>query len=234
MISQAIQDHVATFQLISNHSDWIDSYESLREIYSDPAIDKEDNHVAILQSTFEALAAAKQLRIKQFSGFVGIGYDRKWYNEIQVLDQHHQVVETIVGFVAGSDIRTIERLSTCEQEPVLHRVEDGMILPNVALTQIVLILPIELPNYPEFRDENQHPLDSCCSERSYGSFHAITVVMDKEFVTKEVVTEQMRQEKVRKCAMEQCKNIKEDLMMNRWHPSRVERLLLAGYDVEDM
>jgi len=30
------------------------------------------------------------------------------------------------------------------------------------------------------------------------------------------------------------KQYKEELMMNRWHPSRVERLLHAGLDVEDM
>ena len=231
--SQAIQDHVATFQLISNHSDWLDSYESSRELYSDPAIDKEDNSAAILQATFEALAAAKQLRIKQISGFTGLGYERKWYNEIQVLDQQHEVVETIVGFVAGGDIHTIERLVAYEQEPVLHWV-DGTIRPNDALTQVVLILPVELPHYPEFRDENGHHLDSCSSEHMYGSFHAIVLAMDKEFLTKEVVTEEMRQEKVRAYTIQQCKNIKEDLMMNRWHPSRVERLLLAGYDIEDM
>ena len=30
------------------------------------------------------------------------------------------------------------------------------------------------------------------------------------------------------------KQYKEELMMNRWHPSRVERLLNAGLDIEDM
>ena len=30
------------------------------------------------------------------------------------------------------------------------------------------------------------------------------------------------------------KTYKEDLMMNRWHPSRVEKLLVLGYDIEDM
>ena len=34
--------------------------------------------------------------------------------------------------------------------------------------------------------------------------------------------------------IQRCKTIKEELMMNRWRPSRVEQLLLAGYDVEDM
>ena len=34
--------------------------------------------------------------------------------------------------------------------------------------------------------------------------------------------------------MGRVKQYKEELMMNRWHPSRVERLLIAGWDVEDM
>jgi len=35
-------------------------------------------------------------------------------------------------------------------------------------------------------------------------------------------------------AKERCLLIKEELMINRWHPSRVEKLLNSGYDVEDM
>jgi len=31
-----------------------------------------------------------------------------------------------------------------------------------------------------------------------------------------------------------CSMIKEGIMMKAWHPSRVERLLLAGFDIEDM
>ena len=34
--------------------------------------------------------------------------------------------------------------------------------------------------------------------------------------------------------IERCKLIKEQLMMNTWHPSRVEKKLLAGIDIEDM
>lgn len=33
---------------------------------------------------------------------------------------------------------------------------------------------------------------------------------------------------------ERCNLIKEELMMKMWHPSRVEKMLLAGVDVEDM
>jgi hypothetical protein len=229
MITQAIQDHIARFQLISNHETWLDSYENVRELYSDPAIDKVDNAEAILQSTFDALSAANQLRIKRFSGYTGLGYERKWYNEIQILDQHNQVVETIVGSVEGNDIPTTKGLITYLRSP--ERYEEGVrIIYN--LTETILVLPIELPNYPEFRDENGNPLEGWCTERSYGSFYTVTIVIDDEFITEEVVTEEMQQGKNR--TIQQCKNIKEELMMNRWHPSRVERLLLAGYDVEDM
>jgi len=31
-----------------------------------------------------------------------------------------------------------------------------------------------------------------------------------------------------------CKIVKEGIMMKAWHPSRIERLLLAGFDIEDM
>jgi ankyrin repeat protein len=41
-------------------------------------------------------------------------------------------------------------------------------------------------------------------------------------------------EKYEEFLIDQCNVIKEELMINRWHPSRVERLLLAGYDIEDM
>ncbi|NDB87100.1 MAG: hypothetical protein EB127_31105 [Alphaproteobacteria bacterium] len=34
--------------------------------------------------------------------------------------------------------------------------------------------------------------------------------------------------------MKRCADIKEEIMMAAWHPRRVERLLLAGYDIEDM
>jgi hypothetical protein len=33
---------------------------------------------------------------------------------------------------------------------------------------------------------------------------------------------------------ERCRLIKEELMMNRWHPLRVEKLLLHYGDIEDM
>jgi hypothetical protein len=34
--------------------------------------------------------------------------------------------------------------------------------------------------------------------------------------------------------MERCAIYKEEIMMRAWHPSRVEKLLEMGYDIEDM
>jgi len=40
-------------------------------------------------------------------------------------------------------------------------------------------------------------------------------------------------ESKRRC-VDRCAKYKEEIMMKAWHPSRVERLLEMGYDVEDM
>lgn len=233
MISQAIQDHVATFQLISNHDSWLESYETLREINSDPAVDKINNVHAILQATFEALAADKRLRIKRFTGYTGLGYDKKWYNEIQILDQHHQVVETIVGSVTGDDIVTIEGFIDHMQHPVL-RWDADLVVEDDTLAHTLILLPTTFPNYPEFRDENGNPFEGWWLERGYAPYYQFIIAMEKEFVIEENITEEMRNETIKKCTMEQCKNIKEELMINRWSPQRVEHLLTLGYDIEDM
>jgi hypothetical protein len=233
MISQAIHDHVSTFQLISNHASWLESYETLREVDSDPAFDKLNKTHAILQATLEALAAAKRLRIKRFTGYTGLGYDRKWYNEIQLLDEHHQVIETIVGSVAGDDIPTIEGNVAHMQRPVL-RWDDDLVVEDNTLAHTLILLPTTFPNYPEFRDENGNPFEGWWIERGYAPYYQFVIVMEKEFVTEECVTEEMRNEMIKKCTVEQCKTIKEELIMNRWSPTRVEQLLEAGYDIEDM
>jgi hypothetical protein len=35
-------------------------------------------------------------------------------------------------------------------------------------------------------------------------------------------------------SLKRCKEYKEEIMMKVWHPSRVEKLLEMGYDMEDM
>jgi len=41
-------------------------------------------------------------------------------------------------------------------------------------------------------------------------------------------------EESKKRTKERCMKFKEELMMNRWHPTRVEKWILAGFDIEDM
>jgi hypothetical protein len=59
-------------------------------------------------------------------------------------------------------------------------------------------------------------------------------MIDKECITDVFHTSEVREERVRNHTIAQCKKIKEELMINRWSPARVEKLLLAGYDIEDM
>ena len=33
---------------------------------------------------------------------------------------------------------------------------------------------------------------------------------------------------------ERCQQVKEEIVMHAWNPCRVEKLLMAGYDIEDM
>ena len=42
------------------------------------------------------------------------------------------------------------------------------------------------------------------------------------------------EEHIRERTVTRCRSFKEELMMNRWHPSRVEKLLKMGYEIEDM
>jgi hypothetical protein len=46
-------------------------------------------------------------------------------------------------------------------------------------------------------------------------------------------TNYLIQESKERC-MKRCAQYKEEIMMKVWHPSRVEKLLEMGYDIEDM
>ena len=67
-------------------------------------------------------------------------------------------------------------------------------------------------------------------EKHLGKKHTLTKCLVQRWLLD--VKELYQTEKaIQKCKMDCCK---EELMMNRWHPQRVEKLLLMGYDVEDM
>ena len=228
MISQAMRDHVSTFQLISDKDAWLQRYESLRGADPSPYFNQMDKENAILHATFGTLANADQLRIKRFGGYTGLGDDRQYYHEIQVLDQKGQVATTLMGVIPEADM----------SEAVFYLKSPIVELPNYVSriydsVSLIIVLPIEFPNYPEFRDENGEPLD-CGYNLHFHSYNPIRVWIRKEFITDVFITKEMRNETIKKCTMEQCKKIKEELMINRWHPKRVECLLELGYEIEDM
>jgi hypothetical protein len=67
-------------------------------------------------------------------------------------------------------------------------------------------------------------------ERKLGQDHSLTKCLVQRWLLD--IKELYQTEKaIQKIKMDQCK---EELMMNRWHPSRVEKYLLAGFDDDDM
>jgi len=227
-VSQAVQDHATQFTLISNHEQWFHYYWDYYETDSDPEHDKMEKDHAIIHATFQLLAESQQLRVKRVMEFISGTDDCICRYEIQILDQNNQVVETLVETIDESYLRFTSR----DKIHIKTKLVPNTFHPEVA--QIQLVLPMKLPNRPEFQDENGTCLD--CYYPSYNnSFYSVTITMDTEFITDMLMTEEMREEcKAYRRTMKRCKAIKEDLMINRWSPRRVERLLLAGYDVEDM
>jgi hypothetical protein len=227
-VSQAVQDHAAQFELISNRENWFNYYWDYYETDTDPEQDKMEKDHAIIHATLQLLAESQQLRVKRVMEFIGNTDDCIYRNEIQILDQNKQVVETLVESIDES------YLHNTSQDSIRVRLE---LVPNTShpeVAQVELVLPMKFPNRPEFQDEHGTCID-CYYPKYNNSFYAVRITMDTEFITDSLVTEEMREErKAYRRSMQRCNTIKEDLMINRWHPTRVERLLLAGYDVEDM
>lgn len=226
-VPKAVEDHAAKFELISDIERWLKIYWDYYETDSNPVYDRMEKDLAILQATFQLLTESKQLRLKRFGGFTGLGYERKWYHELQILNRKGEVVDTIVGSLdkeygcAGESDRIY---INSELQPSLYH-------PDVVSVQ--LVLPVTFPNYPEFQYEDGTPVN-CYYSMYNNNFYSVSIMMDKDCITDEFVTEEMRQENIRKFVIERCKTFKEELMINRWSPKRVEQLLLAGYDIEDM
>jgi hypothetical protein len=222
-----IQQHAATFQLVSNLDEWFKIYWHYRIGSSTPHYDRMDKSYSILYATMQSLAHSKQLRVKRFAGFIGPGYECKWYHEIQLLDQKGQVVDTIIGSIIEYDVHY------GAADMILIKGSHLPVEGHDDMAIVTLVLPTDFPNYPEFRSDDGHPLR--CDYRLHSErYYVVCIKMHKEYITDEFVTEEKRLEMVRAHAIKQCKIFKEDLMINRWCPLRVEKLLLAGYDVEDM
>uniref|UniRef100_A0A6C0KVZ8 Uncharacterized protein n=1 Tax=viral metagenome TaxID=1070528 RepID=A0A6C0KVZ8_9ZZZZ len=226
--SPAIQAHMNRFELIDNHAGWFNLYE---EFYVGdgltPAHDKIDKDTAILRATFQALANAEQLRVRRAIALTDDEYGELFYHEIQILDQNKQVVHTIRGTID----REYARWAPAEEYFMRSALAPSFWDPNQVTVDMVL--PLTFPNRPEFLDADGLPL-VCPFLRYMDSFYAIPIEIGRNFVTNDFETEEMRPVHSRKRCMERCNVIKEDLMIKCWSPVRVEKLLLAGYDVEDM
>jgi hypothetical protein len=223
-----MKDHSAKFELISETERWVNIYMDYYDGDSDPVYDRMERDNATIQATFQLLSDSKQLRVKRFGGFIGLGYETKWYHEIQILNQKGELVDTVIG--------SFDKEYACygdngERIYINSELIPCLFYPDVVKVQ--LVLPVTFPNYPEFQDEEGTPLN-CHYSMFNNNFYSVSIMMDKDCIIDEFVTEEIRQKNIRNFVVERCNIIKEDLMINRWSPKRVEQLLSAGYDVEDM
>jgi len=223
-----IQAHISRFELIDNRARWVEVYsEHYVGDRETPERDKMDKDQAIMRATFQALADAQQLRIRRAIAFTGQDGKPICYHEVQILNQEKDVVHIIRG-----SFDSVYALYA-DAEEILIRNELQPSCWDPEHVEIYIVLPLTFPNRPEFRDANGLPLQ-CPYLRYNNSFQSFSLTIDRQFVTDDFETEEMRPVRSRKRCMTRCKTIKEELMIKCWSPARVEELLMAGYDIEDM
>jgi len=191
-------------------------------------------NLARVAASFQCLADAGQLRVLRQSGYMDHeDYDDlvAYFHSTFILDANGNVVAKVCGRMChndNDDEDDIERNIKTYVEATKYRHDHRI--------EIELMIGAELmPNFPEFWDENEKPVDFT---EEYGkSFKSFPIRIRREYVTdefhKEPFLKQMEQRRKLRI-MERCKTIKEELMINRWSPARVEKFLLTGYDIEDM
>jgi hypothetical protein len=92
-------------------------------------------------------------------------------------------------------------------------------------------------NRLEIWSELPHDLGYLMCDIPYGEQLEIERAMpeDIQSINAQMQSWMEMQEKERKAqCMKRCAQYKEEIMMKVWHPSRVEKLLEMGYDMEDI
>jgi hypothetical protein len=109
-------------------------------------------------------------------------------------------------------------------------------LPQGILSLNIKNNPLEiLPEFPHHMIRLTYDLPN---SKQTGKRHVELYALTPErvqMINKDIkaITIDMNQES-RERVLQRCKIYKEEIMMKVWHPSRVEKLLKMGYDIEDM
>jgi hypothetical protein len=73
------------------------------------------------------------------------------------------------------------------------------------------------------------PFDNTHLELKNMTPETVRSINEEVWYAMKVLAEESKERSLRRC-----KSCKEEIMMKVWHPSRVEKLLEMGYDIEDM
>lgn len=103
-------------------------------------------------------------------------------------------------------------------------------LANILLDYIPTLLDTDAAKELSWMSYNELDKLRITYEKELGAQHFLTRCLVLRWLLD--IKELYQTEKtIQKIKMDQCK---EEIMMNRWHPDRVEKYLLAGLDIDDM
>lgn len=184
--------------------------------------------MARVTAIFQCLADARQLEVIRYSGYIGNQYGRQGAHDVNIYDQDGQFVANVGGYVNQMDIQ-------CGGNWYKGFVEHTEVLDKNYIRIPILLATDPLPNLPDFWDENGEPFD-LSDDYEFDTNTIITIDIRREDVTDEFHEQPLyiREKESRDRSVARCNIIKEQLMIHCWSPARVERLLEAGYDIEDM
>jgi hypothetical protein len=214
--------------MLTNYGNFEAYYEALPKGPADPITGYNPDMMARVTARFQCLADARQLEVTRYSGYIGNQYGRQGAHDVLILDQDGEVVANVGGYVSQMDIE-------CGGNWYKRFVEETEVIDRNYIRIPLMLAAEPLPDLPDFWDENGQPFDLSDDFEGDTKF-VIMIDIRREDVTDEFHEQPLyvREKESRDRTIARCNIIKEQLMIHCWRPERVQHLLEAGYDIEDM
>lgn len=213
--------------MLTNYGNFEAYYEAHPKGPIDPITGYNPDMIARVTARFQCLADAGQLEVIRYSGYVEEGYGRQGAHDVNIYDQDGQFVANVGGYVSPQDMQ-------CGGNWYKRFVERTDVIGKDYIRIPLMLAAEPLPNLRDFWDANRQPFDLSDDFEGDTKF-VIMIDIRRDDVIDEFYDEPrhlLKESRDRSVA--RCNTIKEQLMIHCWRPERVERLLEAGYDIEDM
>jgi len=171
--------------------------------------------------------AVHTIEIKGNSEDYLITLDGGFYNSRDSIAESEPTHREVLDIIRG--VKTINHINPFEYR---KEISDNLVEISIGIPIEMNLFPLSLeglPFIPEFQNIDGEEL--VLPKPSQIIHWSVCIQIDPKNV-RDNFSDPNNERRLRE--MDRCRTIKEELMINRWHPSRVEQLLLAGYSVEDM